>query len=142
MAVHDTQEAVLARIDGERLVRLALDLLRFNTDNPPGNEAEIAAFLAKHLRGLGMETEIQEVQPGRANVLGRLGAAGARPHLILNGHTDTVPAGGGWTRDPRGEVADGRLYGRGSSDMKGGIAAMLAAVEAIVRSGARLNGSI
>ena len=91
---------------------------------------------------LGLEIEIQEVSPGRHNVLARLGAAGARPHLILNGHTDTVPAGGGWTRDPRGELAAGTLYGRGSSDMKGGIASMIAAVEAIVRSGVRLNGSL
>src|SRR4051812_10941402 len=93
MAVQHAHEAVLARIDEGRLVRLALDLLRFDNDNPPGREADVAAFLDAYLKDLGLETEIQEVRPGRNNVLGRLGPAGARPHLILNGHTDPVPAG-------------------------------------------------
>ena len=70
-------------------------------------------------RQQSLACEIQEVKPGRANLLARLGPRGARPHLIFNGHADTVPAGGGWTHDPHGgEIADGRLYGRGAADMK------------------------
>ncbi len=143
MVAPSAREAVLAQIDEGRLLRLAQDLIRFNTANPPGNELALATFLVDYFRGLGLEAEVQEVSTGRANALGRLGPAGARPHLILNGHIDTVPAGAGWTKDPYGgEVVAGRLYGRGSADMKGGLAAMIAAVEAILRSGTPLRGGV
>jgi acetylornithine deacetylase len=139
----DEARAAAERIDEARLVRLAQDLVRIDTDNPPGNETSAAQFLADYLGGLGLQTELEEVRPGRANVIARLGSPDARPHLILNGHTDTVPSGGGWQRDPHGgEVVDGVLYGRGSADMKGGIAAMVAAIEAIVRSGLLLRGRL
>jgi acetylornithine deacetylase/succinyl-diaminopimelate desuccinylase family protein len=134
---------VLSFIDEARLVRLAQALVRIDTQNPPGNEASLAAFVAEYLGRLGLACEIQDVKPQRANLLARLGPAGGRPHLIFNGHADTVPAGGGWTRDPcGGEIADGRLYGRGAADMKGGLAAMIAAVEAVVRSGLGISGCL
>jgi acetylornithine deacetylase len=143
MIVDTVREAVLGNLDEQRLLSLAQELIRLNTDSPPGNEQIVAEFLATYLRSLGLETEVQVVEPGRANVLARLGPAGERPHLILNGHTDTVPAGSGWTFDPYGgQTQDGRLYGRGASDMKGGLAAMIAAVEAIIRSGVPLRGSL
>jgi succinyl-diaminopimelate desuccinylase len=143
MAVDAMRGAVLASLDERRLLRLAQDLIRLDTDSPPGNEQVIADFLATYLGAAGLEAQVQVVQPGRANVLARLGRAGERPHLILNGHTDTVPAGPGWTFEPHGgQTHDGRLYGRGASDMKGGLAAMIAAVEALVRSGAPLRGSL
>ena len=136
-------ERILSFIDETRLVDLARALVRIDTQNPPGNEGALAAFAAEHLSRCGLACEIQEVKPGRANLLARLGPRGARPHLIFNGHADTVPAGGGWTHDPHGgEIADGRLYGRGAADMKGGLAAMITAVEALVRSGARISGSL
>ena len=136
-------ERVLSFVDEAGLVRLAQALVRIDTQNPPGNEGALAAFAAEHLGRSGLACEIQEVKPGRSNFLARLGSEGARPHLIFNGHTDTVPAGGGWTHDPcGGEIADGRLYGRGAADMKGGLAAMIMAVEAIVRSGADFSGCL
>jgi acetylornithine deacetylase/succinyl-diaminopimelate desuccinylase family protein len=136
-------ERVLSFIDEARLVHLARDLVRIDTQNPPGNEASLAAFAAEYLSRDGVACEIQEVKPGRANLLARLGPEGARPHLIFNGHADTVPAGGGWTHDPHGgEIVEGRLYGRGAADMKGGLAAMMTAVEALVRSGAGISGRL
>ena len=136
-------ERVLSLIDETRLVQLTQALVRIDTQNPPGNEGSLAAFAAEHLGRFGLACELQEVKPGRANLLARLGPQGARPHLIFNGHADTVPAGGGWTHDPLGGVlGDGRLYGRGAADMKGGLAAMMTAVEALVRSDARISGSL
>jgi acetylornithine deacetylase/succinyl-diaminopimelate desuccinylase family protein len=143
MVVQQAREAALAQIDEERLIQLARDLVRFDTDNPPGNETALAEFLGSYLGKLGLEIEYQEVKPGRSNVLARLGSADASPHLILNGHIDTVPSGAGWTKDPHGgEVIDGRMYGRGTSDMKAGVAAMMIAVEAIVRAGIPLRGRL
>jgi len=136
-------ERVLSFIDEARLVHLARDLVRIDTQNPPGNEASLAAFAAEYLSRDGVACEIQEVKPGRANLLARLGPEGARPHLIFNGHADTVPVGGGWTHDPHGgEIVEGRLYGRGAADMKGGLAAMMMAVEALVRSDAGISGRL
>ena len=129
------EHRALARLDRDRIVRLTQDLVRIPTDNPPGSESVAAQFLATELAALGCSTELQSLAPGRANLLACLGDADARPHPILNGHVDTVPAGLGWTRGPySGEVVEGRLFGRGSADMKGGVAAMLAAVEALVGS--------
>jgi acetylornithine deacetylase len=136
-------ERVLSFLDEARLVHLARDLVRIDTQNPPGNEASLAAFAAEYLSRDGVACEIQEVKPGRANLLARLGPEGARPHLIFNGHADTVPVGGGWTLDPHGgEIVEGRLYGRGAADMKGGLAAMMMAVEALVRSDAGISGRL
>jgi acetylornithine deacetylase/succinyl-diaminopimelate desuccinylase family protein len=136
-------ERVLSFVDEAGLVRLAQSFVQIDTQNPPGNEGALAASAAEYLGRWGLACEIQEVKPGRNNLLARLGSEGAHPHLIFNGHTDTVPAGGGWTHDPcGGEIAGGRLYGRGASDMKGGLAAMIMAVEAIVRSGADFTGCL
>jgi acetylornithine deacetylase/succinyl-diaminopimelate desuccinylase family protein len=136
-------DAVLNHIDRERLIRLAQGMVRIPSDNPPGNEGPVARFLAEHLTRAGFETELRDVWPGRPNVLARWGERGARPHLILNGHTDALPPGDGWTRDPYGgEIADGRLYGRGSTDMKGPVASLIAALEAVKESGVKLRGSV
>lgn len=115
-------------INAERLLRLASDLVRIPSENPPGQEAEVAAFLVRYFTDLGIEPTVQEVTSGRPNVLVHLEGQDPGPHLIFNGHTDVVPAGPGWTVDPYGaEVRNGRLYGRGSADMKGGVAAMIEA---------------
>src|SRR6185295_3724778 len=79
----------------------------------------------------------------RVNVVGRRVGAAPRPAVHLNGHFDVVPAGGGWTVDPFGGlVRDGRIFGRGSCDMKAGIAAAVFAAEAIRRADVQLAGSI
>lgn len=113
----------MAEIDA---VALTQDLVRFDTRNPPGDEAACAAFLADLLRGHDFAVELQSFGPGRANVVARRGTG---PFRAFTGHIDVVPLGTApWTRDPfGGEIVDGRLYGRGACDMKAGVAAMIAA---------------
>jgi succinyl-diaminopimelate desuccinylase len=136
----------------DELVDFAAELIRIPTVNPPGeNYRECAEFLGARLGAWGMDVEYVEAE-GRAehtashprvNVIGRLAGAKARPCLHLNGHIDVVPPGDGWTVEPFGGlVREGRLYGRGASDMKSGLAAAAFAVEAIRRAGAELRGSV
>jgi acetylornithine deacetylase/succinyl-diaminopimelate desuccinylase family protein len=129
-------------IDRSRMLNLAADLIRIPSENPPGNEAAVAEYLVAFFRRLGIEPLLQEVAPGRPNVLVRLEGTEPGPHLIFNGHTDVVPAGPGWTMDPYGsEIRDGRLFGRGSADMKGGVAAMIEAALTVYQ-GSSFRGAI
>ena len=98
----------------------------------PG-EREVARVLAETLRAWGMEVDVVDAAPGRPNVLARTGPRGGRS-LMFNGHVDTVGVEG-MTHAPFGEERDGRLYGRGSSDMKGGVAAMCAAAARAAAAG-------
>ena len=114
-------------------VDLALELVRLDTVNPPGNEAVAIDLLEARLRAAGFETARHEHAPGRPNLIARLpGEDPARPALCMTGHVDTVPLGGApWSVEPFGEMRDGRLYGRGTSDMKGGVAAIVIAAERV-----------
>ena len=138
-------DRVLAEVDraaGE-IVDFAARLIRIPTVNPPGEEYETCAnVIGDQLRAHGADVQLLPAigrpehtsQHPRINVVGRHDGTG--PAIHLNGHFDVVPAGLGWTRDPfGGEIADGRLYGRGSCDMKAGLAAAVFAVEAIRRAG-------
>jgi acetylornithine deacetylase ArgE len=115
------------------LVELAKSLISFNTEIPPGNEEECARFIGDYLQDLhveGAEVQLDRFEEGRANLVARFGPA--TPGLLLGGHIDVVPAGGdsAWSSPPfEGEVRGGRLYGRGSADMKSALAAILKAVE-------------
>lgn len=120
---------------------LIADLVAVDSVNPdlvPGGAGEgaIARFIADWLAKAGLEVHLDEVRPGRPNVIARARGSGGGPTLMLNGHIDTVGVAG--MRDPhRPRVEGGRLYGRGAYDMKGGVAAcMLAAAEA-TRAGLR-----
>ncbi len=132
-------------------------LLRIPTINPPGQAyPECAVYIGEHLRTLGYAVEYIELTPAevaelapygeglpRMNVLGRLDGSQERPVLHFNGHMDVVPVGPGWSTNPfGGEIRNGRIFGRGASDMKGGIAAQIYAVEAIRRAGLRLQGTV
>lgn len=125
---------------------LARDLVRIPTENPPGNEGAAAEFVYDWFREEGIDaTLLEEPDPDRTQVGARVGDDG--PTVVLNGHLDVVPAGDpdGWSVDPyAGVVEDGRLYGRGSVDMKTGVAlAMLVARDLApeIRSG-ELSGSV
>jgi succinyl-diaminopimelate desuccinylase len=102
-------------------------------------EAAAAALVAKKMREFGWEPQVSEVAPGRPNVIAIIdGGGGDGPTLAFEGHTDVVTEGdlASWTFDPYGgEIRDGRLYGRGSADMKSGVAAMLYAVRALQQVG-------
>lgn len=134
-------------VDRSETVELLKHLVRINSVNPtlvegaPG-EAEIAEHVAEFLRGIGLETQVEEVEPGRPNAVGVLKGSGGGPTLMLNGHMDTV--GIEYMEiDPLNPVVkDGRMYGRGTYDMKGGLAAILSATKAVVDSGAELRGDV
>ncbi|ADB31834.1 peptidase M20 [Kribbella flavida DSM 17836] len=144
MSISAAEQAVLDQLDEGWLVETTQSLLRAPGQNPPGDEAATVAVLRAAASDLGLEVAEAAVEPGRNNLVITLPAAAAgpaRPGLLLLGHTDVVPVGGGWTNDPfGGELVDGRIYGRGASDMKGGLAASLAAM-AVLR-GAGLTGPV
>ena len=96
-------------------------------------EAAVAELTAGWLRAWGLSVEMSEVAPGRWNVVGRLEGVGVGPTLLLNGHLDTVGVAGMSVEPFGGELKDGRLWGRGSCDMKGGVAALLAATAKVAR---------
>jgi acetylornithine deacetylase/succinyl-diaminopimelate desuccinylase family protein len=140
MSVTPAEQAVLDRIDEDLLVRVTGGLLRARGQNPPGEEAGTVEVLAAAGRELGLEVLRTEVEPDRDN-LSITVASGNGPGLLLLGHTDVVPVGDGWTTDPfGGEVRDGRIFGRGASDMKGGLAAALVALAALRES--KLTGPV
>jgi acetylornithine deacetylase len=99
-------------------------------------EAEVAAFVAEWARDAGLEVELAEAAAGRPNVIATARGAGGGPTLLLNAHLDTVGHGG--MADPLvPRVDEGRLFGRGSYDMKGGLAACLIAAAEVTRLGLR-----
>jgi succinyl-diaminopimelate desuccinylase len=115
-------------------VDLALELVRLDTINPPGREAVAAELLGARLSAAGFEVASYEHAPGRPSLVARLPGDG--PALCMTGHLDTVPLGGApWSVDAFGELRDGRLYGRGSSDMKSGVAAIVVAAERVAGLG-------
>ncbi len=103
-------------------VELLQRLIRFDTTNPPGNEAECIEFVRGLLADAGCETEVYAREPDRPNLVTRLRGTGSAPPLLLYGHVDVVTtAGQPWTRPPfGGELVDGYVWGRGALDMKGG----------------------
>jgi succinyl-diaminopimelate desuccinylase len=115
-----------ARIDPRALTR---ELLAFDTVNPPGMERACARHLGALLEGAGFRTEYHEYDEGRTSLIARIGGDGRRAPICFTGHMDVVPLGAAkWMREPfAGETDGDRLYGRGSTDMKGGIAAFVAA---------------
>ena len=114
------------KIDRDYARETLVRLIQINSVNPtlaPGapGEREIARFIAESLRGAGLAVEIHEPEPGRTSVLGRLAGSGGGRSLMLNGHCDTVDVQG--MAEPfSGAIRDGKVYGRGSFDMKGSLA--------------------
>lgn len=158
-------------IDGHRddIVSLLSDLVKipsinsyFDDDPKYMHEGDVQRYLEKFLMDMGMETEMStpnpaelkkyEGKPGyyadhkfedRPNLYGVLKGTGGGKSIMLNGHVDVVTRGGEWEHDPfSSDIVDGELYGRGSVDMKGGIAAMTMAIKAIKESGIELPGDI
>jgi succinyl-diaminopimelate desuccinylase len=142
-------QAALARLDPDELIALTRDLVRIPSvvrpGDPSGNEAAVARHVEAWFRREGFALELQEVAPGRPNVVAWLGEKGSGRSLLLEGHTDVVTEGDArdWTHPPFGaELVDGRIYGRGSADMKSGLAAAMVAAAAIRRSGVALRGKL
>lgn len=128
--------------DRQRLLERFERLIAFNSENPPGREIEAIQYLAEIFRTMGLQVEVDEFAPGRANVVARL-ENGAGPTFAFNSHVDVVPAGGGWASDPFKLVSrDGNLYARGACDAKGQVACMVEAIELLTRSHEHWSGRL
>jgi len=125
-------------------VEILRSLIREDTVNPPGNERALQERLAAMLTEAGFECELLAVEPERPNLVARLRGGGDGPTLAYLGHVDTVRADPGeWSRDPWcGDLEDGWVWGRGALDMKGQVAAELAAGLDLARSGWRPKGEL
>jgi len=141
--------AALSSIDDAELIALARDLVRipsvFRPGDPTATEAPVARYVERWFGKQGFGVEVHEVVPGRPNVVAWLGDKDGGPSLLLEGHTDVVTEGDPreWTHPPFGaELVDGRIYGRGAADMKGGLAAAMIAAAAVRKSGATLHGRL
>lgn len=111
-------------------VKLTQELIRFNTINPPGNEDQICEYLQGILEANGYECRKVEFAPRRTSLVAKIGSCSAsKPSICFTGHVDVVPLGARpWKFEPfAGVIEDGKLYGRGSSDMKSGVAAFVVA---------------
>ncbi|MBJ9711908.1 M20 family metallopeptidase [Burkholderia gladioli] len=128
----------------DTVIELTRALIAQDTSDPPGNEARAARVIAEALRAGGIEPHVYEVAPGRTNLVARILGAGRRPSLAFSAHFDTIGVDPGqWRVDPfAGEIRNGRLHGRGASDMKGGMAAMTIAALELQRDAARLEGDL
>ena len=141
---------VLRKIDADEVIELTRALVRipsvYRPGDPEATEARVAAFVESWFRREGFDVLVQDVAPGRPNVIGSLGEK--RPgqrSLLLEGHTDVVTEGdpAEWSRPPFGaELVDGRIYGRGTADMKSGLAAAMVAAAAFRRAGVGLKGKL
>jgi len=158
----EVQKRVIEWIDRERerIVGFLQDLIKI--PSVTGEEGEIQQFIARRLRQMGLSIDVWEPDwaalsqhpayvevssgyKGRPNVVGLLPGSGGGKSLLFNGHVDVIPAGApeSWEHGPwSGDVAEGRIYGRGASDMKAGLAAMTMAVESILQSDFRLKGDV
>ena len=143
-------EAALEAVSLDDVVQLTRDLV--DIPSPPGGERNCALFLQGYLQEAGLEARLQEIEEGRANVVGLL-PGGDGPSLMLNGHLDTTYYGNLADDYPRAGIQspndlpqsyeiDGGIYGLGAHNMKGGVAAAFVAVRALKRSGARLRGNV
>jgi succinyl-diaminopimelate desuccinylase len=138
------EERLLSEVRESEVVKYCRDLVRIRTVNPPGDEIKAAEYVASTLKQAGLDAELVEHTPNRASMVARLKGSGRKPALLYNGHLDTVPVGSEkWDHEPfGGEIADGKIWGRGASDMKGGLAAMMAGMKAVARAKAPLQGDL
>lgn len=140
---------VLQAIDSKKIAELTRSLVKIPSLNPPGDEKDLAEFIASWFDKRHFDFVLTGAVANRPNVEIRFEGEGetapneGKKTLLFNGHTDVVPAGSNWVHDPfGGEIENGRVYGRGSADMKGGLATMMISLEAL-RSKAKnkLRGS-
>ncbi len=141
-------EEVLKAVDPEEVIGLTAALVKINSVWDPAagtSEQKAAECAARWAEAQGFEVRMETVAPGRPNVLVTYAAGPGERTLMFEGHTDVVTPGdvGAWTYDPFGaQIVGRRMYGRGTNDTKGNLAAMLAAMAALKRSGVPLSGTI
>ncbi|MFQ6050894.1 MAG: M20 family metallopeptidase [Candidatus Hydrothermarchaeota archaeon] len=130
-------------IDEEKTIDYMKKLIEIPTENPPGeNYREIIQEIQSFLEPYEIKSEIVEVNR-KQNLIAKIEGIKEKPTLLLNGHVDVVPPGNGWETDPfQAVIKNKRVYGRGSSDMKGGLAAMISAMESIADSDIEIKGNL
>ncbi len=148
----ELESTMLKQIEPMKLADLTRSLVQIPSVNPPGEEKQVAEFIASWFDKRHFDYVLTEATKDRPNVEVKLsgeeseeGRSGRKKTLVFNGHTDVVPVGSDWIHEPfGGDIEDGRVYGRGSGDMKGGLAAMMTVLELLKASGAtkHLFGSI
>nr|MDO8090829.1 ArgE/DapE family deacylase [Candidatus Sigynarchaeota archaeon] len=126
------REKILETVDREKdkIVELLSQLVRIPSVNPPGDTTEIAGYISDYLNNIGIKPQKYEPKPGLVSLVAKVGKQKGRK-MLLNGHMDVVPVGDPevWTADPfGGEVKSGEVWGRGASDMKGGVATIISAL--------------
>jgi len=142
--IKDRLAARLREKQGE-IVDLCARLVRAPSPNPPGDTREVADILVAYLSSYGIPSEIQKSHDLMPNVIARVGSAGSGPVLVMNGHIDVFPVDPSehWSFEPyAGLVQDGRILGRGTADMKGGVTASVAAATTIAELGIPVDGSV
>ncbi|MCQ9165556.1 M20 family metallopeptidase [Arthrobacter sp. STN4] len=136
------EERILGLISESELVSLTSALIAAGGENPGGTEEATVAVLHEFCCSAGLETQTQAIAPGRPNFTAVL-PGGSLPGFMFLGHSDVVPVGDGWECPPfEPFIRDGRLYGRGSTDMKGGLAAVAVALKALKEGGVHLPGNV
>lgn len=147
--MNKTSTSATYQRDRQTVIQLTRDLVRipsvYRENDPTGNETEVAHFVANYLRKIGIETFVEEVVPGRPNVIGIVDSGKPGKTLLFEGHTDVVTAGNreAWQYDPFGaEIVDGKMYGRGTNDTKGNLACMITAVESLLLDKEEFRGKI
>ena len=127
-------------IDKKRLIKLTQELIRIDSQNPGGNEAEIAKFLKQYLSACGVRARIYEFRKKRSNLVAVIKGSSSRHSLLLTPHLDTVPKGGNWRLDPFGaKIERGRIYGLGASDDKANVAVSLEVIRSLSEEKIRLD---
>ncbi|MDQ0200489.1 M20 family metallopeptidase [Neobacillus ginsengisoli] len=136
-------------VDDKEVINLTKALVQipsvYRPNDPVGNESRAAQFVYEYLKNLGFEVYIEEVVPGRPNVIGILDSGRPGKTILFEGHTDVVTEGDrdAWSYDPFGAtIENGRMFGRGTNDTKGNLSAAVAAVHAIKKSKLKWNGKI
>ncbi|MBM9606194.1 M20 family metallopeptidase [Desulfopila inferna] len=137
-------ESLLYSVKQAEVVQVCQELVKLKSVNPPGDELQVAEYVASFLEKAGLKVELVSHSPTRASVLARLKGSGEKPALLFNSHLDTVPVGNEkWKHDPfGGVVAEKKIWGRGAADMKGGLAAMLMAAKIISEAQIPLQGDL
>jgi acetylornithine deacetylase/succinyl-diaminopimelate desuccinylase family protein len=145
--MYSFEHEAVDKIDSHQddIIELCSRMVQISSENPPGDTTELASFLCKYLESKGLEYEVYAPQKTMPNVVCRLRGSGPGRRLIYNGHLDTYPSGDSerWQYDPlSGLVADGKIYGRGVSDMKGGCTASIASYWVLSQLRDRFKGEV
>ena len=156
----ENREKILTQVDAHRDEIIALLAKLVQIPSVTGDEQEIQNYIADFVREMDIEVDVWESDweelkkhpeyvpvtrgyEGRPNVVAVIKGSGGGKSLLLNGHTDTVPNGpdDAWEHGPlSADIEDGRLYGRGASDMKSGVAAIMMAAKCFMAAGLRAQG--